>query len=94
MQRFRKKAIRKEASGVEKSWAGAYGTVHGGESLDTDVYKSTLYFDKIMESKGGWKTKLSPTKYIVNEKTLKVFPLMKRLKMLKPSEWPEGTKAK
>ena len=72
-----KEAIRKEASGVEKSWAGAYGTVHGGESLDTDVYKSTLYFDKIMEPKGGWKQNYPPQNIL---STQEGFPLMKRLK--------------
>lgn len=74
-----KEAIRKEASGVEKSWAGAYGTVHGGESLDTDVYKSTLYFDKIMEPKGGWKQNYPPQN-ILSMRNTGGLSFVKRLK--------------
>lgn len=86
-----KEAIRKEASGVEKSWAGAYGTVHGGESLDTDVYKSTLYFDKIMESKGGWKQNYPPQN-ILSMRNTKGLSFDEKIENVKPSEWPEGTR--
>ena len=86
-----KEAIRKEASGVEKSWAGAYGTVHGGESLDTDVYKSTLYFDKIMEPKGGWKQNYPPQN-ILSMRNAGGLSFDEKIEKVQPSEWPKGTR--
>ena len=86
-----KEAIRKEASGVEKSWAGAYGTVHGGESLDTDVYKSTLYFDKIMEPKGGWKQNYPPQN-ILSMRNTGGLSFDEKIEKVQPSEWPKGTR--
>lgn len=86
-----KEAIRKEASGVEKSWAGAYGTVHGGESLDTDVYKSTLYFDKIMEPKGSWKQNYPPQN-ILSMRNTGGLSFDEKIEKVQPSEWPKGTR--
>lgn len=86
-----REAIRKAASGVAKTWSGAYGTAHGGESLDTDVYKSTLYFDKIMEHEGRWKQNYPPQNILSMRNTVGL-SFDEKIEKVQPSEWPKGTR--
>ena len=65
--------------------------MHGGESLDTDVYKSTLYFDKIMEPKGGWKQNYPPQN-ILSMRNAGGLSFDEKIEKVQPSEWPKGTR--
>ena len=77
--------------GSEMCIRDRYGTVHGGESLDTDVYKSTLYFDKIMEPKGGWKQNYPPQN-ILSMRNTGGLSFDEKIEKVQPSEWPKGTR--
>lgn len=83
--------IRNKASGVAKTWSGAYGTAHGGKSLDTDVYESTQYFDEIMKGERNWKQNYPPQNILSMRNTVGL-SFDEKIEKVKPSEWPVKTR--